>query len=182
MLSAQVKRRIARNKARRQPFTRQVSRFQRDVQAVRRQSGDPHLAVVGKIGDQVVMDDPVAVAMIQTVGKHNCKRMFELNADRVAHFKQRISDRGMSPSDALIVLINVDDPNGGRLAASLMPGHSWQEYRDRGETPIARGLAMRPGIDEVIGDFDKAAADKLKAMTGVAVVIVDHGVAEVFPA
>ncbi|KKT17798.1 MAG: hypothetical protein UV98_C0001G0001, partial [Parcubacteria group bacterium GW2011_GWB1_43_6] len=62
------------------------------------------------------------------------------------------------------------------------PGHNWQEIRDKGEVPFARGLAMREGIQEVLGTFDKEAATKLQSMRDVAVVVVDHGVAEVFTA
>ena len=41
---------------------------------------------------------------------------------------------------------------------------------------------MRDGIQGALGTFDKEAAKKLKGMTDVAVVVVDHGVAEVFAA
>jgi hypothetical protein len=41
---------------------------------------------------------------------------------------------------------------------------------------------MRDGIQEHLAHFDSEAATKLKEMTDVTVVIVDHGVAEVFPA
>lgn len=63
-----------------------------------------------------------------------------------------------------------------------MPGHNWQEIRDKGEVPFARGLAIRDGIQEALGAFDVEAATKLRSMTDVAVVVVDHGVAEVFAA
>jgi len=63
-----------------------------------------------------------------------------------------------------------------------MPCHNWQEIRDRGEVPFARGLAVRDGIQEALGAFDKDAAKKLEDMTEIAVVVVDHGVAEVFAA
>lgn len=138
--------------------------------------------VVREVDGQLVLDDPVAVAVISAVEKHNCRNTFDMNADRVAHFKQRLADRGMTPDQAVIVLLNVDDPHGGPLADVLMPGHSWQEIRDRGEVPFARGLAMRPGIQEALAAFDKNAATKLQTITDVAVVVVDHGVAEVFTA
>lgn len=60
-----------------------------------------------------------------------------------------------------------------------MPGFDWQKIRDRGEVPFARGLAMREGIRDALGFFDQEAATKLRDMTTV-VVVVDHGVAEVF--
>lgn len=143
---------------------------------------DQPRAVVREIDGKLVLDDPDAVAVIHAVEKHNCRNTLQLNADRVAHFKQRLADRGMTASDAVIVLLNVDDVHGGPLAEVLMPGHNWQEIRDRGEIPFARGLAMREGIQEALGTFDKEAAEKLQGMTEVAVVVVDRGVAEVFPA
>lgn len=139
-------------------------------------------AVVREIDGQLVLDDPDVVAVIQAVGKINCRNTLDLNADRVAHFKRRLAERGLTAADAVIVLLNVDDVHGGLLAEPLMPGYNWQEVRDRGEIPFARGLAMRQGIYEALDCFDKEAATKLQGMTDVAVVVVDHGVAEVFPA
>jgi hypothetical protein len=139
-------------------------------------------AVVRVVDGQLVLDDPQAVAVFRVVEKRNCHNTFELNADRVAHFKLRLSERGMTASQAVIVLLNVDDVHGGPLADALMPGHDWQEIRDRGEVPFARGLAMRDGILDAIGTFDEEAATKLKGMAEVAVVVVDRGVAEVFAA
>lgn len=142
----------------------------------------PPMAIVRKIGDQLVLEDPVAVAVIGAVAKHNCKGTLELNADRVEHFKRRLAERGETSADAVIVLLKVDDPNGGMLAEMLMPGYNWQEYRDRGEVPFARGLARRDGIQAALNIFDKDAAEKLRSMREVAVVVVDHGVAEIFAA
>ena len=139
-------------------------------------------AVVHEIDGKLVLDDPDAVAVIHAVEKHNCRNTLEMNADRVEHFKRRLAERGMTAGQAVIVLLNVDDVHGGPLADVLMPGVNWQEIRDRGEVPFARGLAMREGIHEALGIFDKEAVVKLQSMTEVAVVVVDHGVAEVFPA
>lgn len=107
-------------------------------------------AVVHEIDGQLVLDDPDAVAVIQAVEKHNCRNTLDLNADRVAHFKRRLAERRLTAADAVIVLLNVDDIHGGPLADLLMPGYNWQEVRDRGEIPFARGLAMRQGIQETL--------------------------------
>ena len=139
-------------------------------------------AVVREVNGQLVLDDPDAVAVIRAVGKHNCKNTLELNIDRVEHFKRRLTERGMTAEQAVIVLLNVDDVHGGPIADMLMPGHNWQEIRDGGEIPFARGLAMRDGIQEALGVFDVEAAKKLQEMTVVAVVVVDHDVAEIFAA
>lgn len=139
-------------------------------------------AVVREIDGQLVLDDPDALALFRAVSKHNCNGTLSLNTDRVEHFKRRLVERGMTTDDAVIVLVNVDDVHGGPLADALMPGFNWQEIRDRGEVPFARGLANREGIQGMLGTFDKDAATKLQNIIGGSVVVVDHGVAEVFAA
>lgn len=139
-------------------------------------------AVVCEVDGQLVLDDPEAVAAISATNKLNCENTLEDNYAHVVHFKKRLAERGMTVDQAVIVLLNVDDVHGGPLADVLMPGHNWQEIRDRGEVPFARGLAMRKGIQEALDTFDKDAAAKLKGMADVAVVVVDHGIAEVFAA
>lgn len=140
-------------------------------------------AVVREIDGQLVLDDPDALAMIRVVAKHNCKNTLELNAERVRHFSGRIAARQLSPAEFLIVILNVDDAHGGAIAEALMPGHDWSEFWARGEIPFARGLAGRGGIHDVIAEFDVEAAAKLRASPDtLMVVVVDHGVAEVYPA
>lgn len=143
---------------------------------------DEPRATVREIDGQLVLDYPDAIAVVRAVSKHNCRDTFGLNTDRVQHFKQRLAERGLTASDAVIVLLNVDDVHGGLLADMLMPGFNWQKIRNRGEIPFARGLAGREGIEKAIDIFDKEAAMKLRGMTDIAVVVVDYGVAEIFPA
>lgn len=142
---------------------------------------DEPRAVVREIAGQLVLDDPDALEMIQGIEKFNCRQTLDLNADSVAHFKQRAADLGKTASDVVITVINVDDVNGGLIAEALMPGYDWQEIRDRGEIPFARGLAQREGMQEILATFDEEAATALRAMNTLAVVVVDHGVAAVFP-
>lgn len=153
----------------------------RSIAALRQMHGD--IAVVRKINGQLVLDDPQVVAMLRAVNKSNCRGTFDINAERVIYFKNRMAERGLSADQAVIMLVNVDDVNGGPLADALMPGANWQQFRDQGQVPFARGLAGRPGIQGILAAFDKEAAEKLETMPGVpAAVVVDHGVAEVFPA
>ena len=140
----------------------------------------PGLAVVRKIDGQLVLDDPVALAVMRSVAKHNCRGMFNLSEDRVTYFKQRIADRGLNAEEMAIIFLNVDDVHGGPITDVLMPGANWQQYRDVGQVPIARGLVDREAISEIIFGFDPEAAAKLKETSGPAVLVVDHGVAEVF--
>jgi hypothetical protein len=137
-------------------------------------------ATVREIDGELVLDDPDALAVARAVAKHNCKATVDHQAERVAHFRQRVVDRNLEPSTVVIVLINVDDPVGGLLAESLMPGHDWGEYRDRGEVPYARGLAARDGIEKMVKTLDEDAGEKLAAIAGLAIVVFDFGTVEVF--
>ncbi len=139
-------------------------------------------AVVREVDGELVLDDPVAAEVITVVAKHNCKATLDLNAERVAHFKGRLDELGKTPEKCVIVVLNVDDAHGGPIADLLMPGHNWQAIRDQGEIPFARGLAERNGIEDILYHFDPAAAEKLRNFEGLAVVVVDHGVAEIFSA
>jgi hypothetical protein len=139
-------------------------------------------ATVHEVDGQIVLDDPDALAVIKAVEKHNCHSTLEMNFDRIEHFKNRLVARGMTAKDAVIVFVNVDDVHGGPIADALMPEMNWQEIRDRGEIPFARGLASREFMQEVLNTFDQEAGTKLQDMADVAIVVVDHGVAEVFSA
>jgi hypothetical protein len=143
-------------------------------------------ATVRMVQGQLVLDDPTALGMISAIEKHNCRRTFETQKDRVRHFTQRIVERGASPKDVVIVIINVDDAHGGPLADLLMPGSGamWQKMREESQIPFARGLALREGIQDFLALFDKEAADSLLSLpeTELAVVVVDYGVAEIFVA
>jgi len=139
-------------------------------------------ATVREVDGRLVLDDPDALAVLRAVEKHNCRLTFEGQAERVRHFAARIAEKGLSPKDVVIVLICVDDPHGGPMADALMPGSDWQSVRDQGQVPFARGLAGRSGVRETVGLFDPEAAEKLSGIEGAAVVVVDRGVAEAFPA
>lgn len=64
-------------------------------------------AVVREVEGQLILDDPEALAVIRAVSKHNCENTLKLNTDRVVHFKQRLTERGMTAKQAVIVLLNV---------------------------------------------------------------------------
>jgi hypothetical protein len=135
-------------------------------------------AYVTEVDGKLVLIDPVACAIID---ESLCSKTLELKLDRVKHFINRIAELGTDPLEVTIVILNVDTQLGGFLANGLMPGHDWQQYRDRGEIPFAQGLAGREGIQAVL---DKASPDEgtklRKAESAITVVVVDHEVAEVF--
>lgn len=138
-------------------------------------------ATIREINGQLVLDDPDALGMIKAVGQANCKETLSTQLDRVQHFVRRIDERGLTTDDVVIGLLNVDDPHGGPLADILMPDYDWQAVRDRGEIPFARGLAHRAGIQGAVDLVDTNVGARLRAIRGnPAVVVMDHGVVEVF--
>lgn len=137
-------------------------------------------SVVREVNGQVVLDDPAALALAKAVAKNNCRNLLDLNLDRINHFKNRAVELDCSATDTVIVVINVDDPYGSLVADAIMPNYNWQEIRDRGEMPVARGLAKRGGIEAALSFIDDDAFAKLKAMTELAVVVIDQETAEVF--
>jgi hypothetical protein len=143
---------------------------------------DKPRAVVREVDGQLVLDDPEALAVARAVAKHNCKGTLELNEERVQHFKKRVTERGDSTTEVVIVLLNVDDSLARPIADVLMPNFNWQEIRDRGEVPFARGLAGRAGLQAIVDELDTDAGKKLREIDGLAVVVVDHQVVEVFEA
>jgi hypothetical protein len=138
-------------------------------------------AYVTVIDGKTVLVDPVAYAFMQAVNKANCENTYLAQIERLQHFKNRISEKGLDPKTVVINLINVDAPYGGEIAEALMPGYDWQQHRDKGEIPFARGLAMREGMIEIIALIDKEVAEKIRNMEEVPVIVVDHSVVEIFP-
>jgi len=149
-------------------------------------SDDNREATVREVDGKLVLDDPVSREVIAAVGRHNarqgCARTMEANRERVGHFVRRVTELGRSPSEVVIVVACVDDVNGRELANALMPYFDWQAIRDRGEVPFARGIAMRKGVEEFVSLIDTDAGLKLSLWDDLAVVVIDHGIAEVYPA
>lgn len=74
---------------------------------------------------------------------------FQPNRERLEQMAWRALQRGLTPEQFVTVCIDVDDPSWTEIVDLLMPGHNWQEYRDRGEKPVARGIA-RAGINDYL--------------------------------
>ncbi len=133
------------------------------------------------IDENNVLHDPDAAGLIAALDRHNLRHhTIEFHADRIGHFAQRALERGMSPADTLIVILNVDDDLGGLLGRALMPGTDWGPIRARGETPYARGLAGRAGVQELLDAAGGTGGDQLRAITGTAVLVMDRGIVGVF--
>lgn len=155
-------------------------RMAQDAQVERFRQETGISAVVRDIDGQLVLDDPEALAVIRVMAKRSCRSTLDLNMDRVEHFKVRMTELGKTSDDVVIVVLNVDDIYGGQLAEVLMPGFNWQEIRDQGEIPFARGLAEREGVQFMVKQFDYEAAAKSWNTAEATALVVDHGVAEVY--
>lgn len=96
---------------------------------------------------QLVLIDPMAEAVINELRLIPCRELLKDSEARVQHFVTRAVALGVSES-AVIVVLDVDDPDGRALAEKLMPKQDelWQSFRDKGEKPVARGLAVIEGI------------------------------------
>lgn len=115
------------------------------------------------------------------IDTRNCKHTLDIQRDRVKHFKNRIKELDHSPQNVVIVLANVDTPDGEYIAEMTMPNHNWQQYRDNGEIPFARGLCDRSGIELFLHNFGYYDEEKiLKECQGTGIVVIDHGTAKVF--
>lgn len=105
----------------------------------------------------------------------DCIGFFAANADRIKHFAGRVVELGRSGADTVITLIDVDDPTGnGRIFADLlMPGQDWQQYRDRGETPVARGLAAKEAFPDILSELGyNVAASELERTDELRVIVL----------
>ena len=86
--------------------------------------------------------------------------LFLQNKGRLEEMAHRaVFEKNMNPSDFLVVCIHADDPAWIELVEFLMPGHDWQQYRDRGEKPVVRSSALiglRDYVSEVVPDIKDA--------------------------
>lgn len=130
---------------------------------------------------QYILEDPVALEVFKTVAKHNCKNTFLAQIERVEHFIRRIDIRGFDLNETLIVLLNVNTEIGSAYADILMPGNqdTWQEIRNRGEIPFARGFVIKDSILKSLELIDPSIIEKVKN-SKIAVLIADFDVIECF--
>ncbi len=99
-------------------------------------------AMVREVNGQLVLEDPMAVAVAGVVERWNL-----YNADPAA--VKRLELRAKEKGDFAVIVIDVD-ASWTDLADVLMPGHDWQQYRDRGEKPIGRGVVPRDALVDLV--------------------------------
>jgi hypothetical protein len=86
--------------------------------------------------------------------------LFEQNEKRLKEMAHRALVRGLKPYEFLIVCIDGDDPSWTGLTDTLMPNADWQQFRDRGERPVARGSVLSP-VRDYLADVMPDLADGL---------------------
>lgn len=133
----------------------------------------------------ISLADAIA-GIISTFGRSNsrerCKLILNGQLDRVEYFKERMDATDRDPREWAILLCHVDDKHGREIAEALMPGYDWNPIRATGAMPIARGFVNRVWIHGLLETFDPSAAKALEGVYGKAVIVIAHGVAEVYPA
>jgi hypothetical protein len=74
---------------------------------------------------------------------------FQMNKARLEKLAFNAIKRGESNTDFVLVAIDVDDNNWSALVESLMPGYDWNQIRDKGLKPVARGTVGVEVIDYI---------------------------------
>lgn len=85
---------------------------------------------------------------------------YQQNINRLEHMAFRTIKKGLLRDQFVMVAIDVDDLSWTEIVDVLMPDHNWQEYRDRGEKPVARGSALAAPLisylSHVVPDIETA--------------------------
>jgi hypothetical protein len=126
------------------------------------------------------MDNSTIAGVMLAVDAYNMQPVLNEQADRVLHFARRAAELGYGGHEVCIVLLNADCPAAAPLANELMPGENWQQYRDAGALPFARGLAGRPFVQAYLELVNPAAAEVFKAKEGLPVLLMHNGRAAVY--
>jgi len=108
-------------------------------------------------------------------GRHD---LMEQNLGRLEQIAHRaIHVKGLGANDFIIVCIKVDS-RWRSVVDQLMPEHDWQQYRDQGMQPIARGSVAASFADylaEELPDLREALREVYPYGKAKAVVLDDTG-------
>lgn len=97
-------------------------------------------------------------------GEQLRQEIFDNSAQSLAEKAYRaVHVLGNDPSEIVTVAIHVDDPEWTFLVDALMPGQDWQQFRDRGEKPVARGSARAEGVCEMLSELVPDLAEPIAA-------------------
>jgi len=101
---------------------------------------------------------PIGMDLSEAAKKRH--KMIVDSMGRLQHFAYRAKFiHELTNEDVVVVCIKVDS-DWRPIVDALMPGHNWQEIRDLGQEPVARGTACF-SICEVVADILPDIADVL---------------------
>lgn len=133
-----------------------------------------------------MLGDPAAVAAARAVSKYKCGFTLRTTAYRLGPCVEQSQRLGLTSEVAVIAVVCLDDIYGGPLEDVFADDVDFEVVRavaePAGKMPVLYGLMSRPCVQKLLEAFDVDAADKLRPMTELAVVLFDHGVAEVYVA
>lgn len=127
--------------------------------------------------------EPIAWCPKDSIGLVDIRRaeFFNQNEERLRQMAVRAREKTIEEgSEQVVVCIDVDDPTWTLLVDMLMPGHDWDSYRARGETPVARGVVPREPIEMTVKEFYPACEDFNNVEGTVNMVVFAAGGAGVF--
>lgn len=125
----------------------------------------------------LVLDDPDALAMMTAVARANCMETLRLHAQRTAYFRRRIVERGGTAQTMAIAVINADAPMGEQFATACGMPDGWTfPIRAARQTPFARGIVERAGLQDLLDHLEIDSAAMLRRCAGLALFVVDHGI------
>lgn len=79
--------------------------------------------------------------------------LFYDQKQRLEELAYRALQKGKSPKEFLVIVLQVDDEIGGMIARVLMPGEhneqEWERQRQLGATPVARGTVPSNYIEPI---------------------------------
>lgn len=98
--------------------------------------------------------EPIAYCPKESVGATDFLRV-EFYALQDTKRMLQLQDRARAKTaqvgeQQLVVCIDVDDPAWTDLVNMLMPGANWDEFRERGERPVARGVVPTALMSEAV--------------------------------
>jgi hypothetical protein len=151
-------------------------------------SDEPEAWVETRPDGSIILHDPTAEGVIQAVKSYNrgiqmarVGDFLKANQSCIPHFSKRVKDRGLSPSEVVLVILDVDDPNGSALADILMPGYDWDSIRRAGQAPVARGLASRSVLGALEALDKEEVARFRQRPNDLLVVVVTAGIFRIYP-
>lgn len=115
---------------------------------------DQPTATVREIDGKLVLEDPVGFAVMSSVERFN---LYNADPESVKRLEARAQEKSKDGVLFSVIIIDVDVATWTELVDMLMPSNDWQQFRDRGEKPIARGVVPRTLLTDMLGIVDENA-------------------------